>query len=81
MATLGGKSIFETLGIDADPSKAMDGYAALAVWTVAVVFLILCWAHANDPADTDKQKKYNAFVTIVLLGLILGMFFTLRLCA
>ena len=71
-------NVFKLLGINLPPEKFMDGYAALGVWLVAVVFLIIAAFYANNPANESDQKNFNWFSWIVLLSLILGMFFTLR---
>jgi hypothetical protein len=74
-----GTTLFNYLKWDVAPSKYYMAYAALAVWLLAVVFLILAWIDAsNTPA---KQKNTNIDLSIVALALILGMYFTISVCA
>jgi uncharacterized membrane protein len=73
-----GTTVFNTLKWDVAPSKYYMAYAALAVWLLAVVFLILAWINAGDET---KQKNTNVYLSIVALGLILGMYFTIAVCA
>lgn len=73
-----GSSLFEMLKWDVAPSKYYMAYAALAVWLLAVVFLILAWINAGD---STKQKNTNVYLSVVTLGLILGMYFTIAVCA
>lgn len=73
-----GSTLFNYLKWDVAPSKYYMAYAALAVWLLAVVFLILAWINAGD---STKQKNTNVDLSIVALALILGMYFTISVCA
>jgi Kef-type K+ transport system membrane component KefB len=71
-----GFDIFRTLNWDVAPSKTMYAYALLAVWAAAIVFLILAWINANKTGITEDQKKYNNFIAVTLLILILCIYLT-----
>jgi len=77
----GGFDIFKTLNWDVTPGKGMYAYGLLLTWLVAVVFLILAWLQANDPVDTEKQKKFNNYSAVVLLSLILCIYLGTVVCA
>lgn len=76
-----GFDVFNTLGWNVSSDKTNMAYGLLLVWIVAVTFLILAWLQANDPADVEKQKKFNNFTAVVLLSLIACIYLTTAVCA